>query len=214
MKLNYKVICFCMFIAKIRRLYDIANILTSLNLIRKVHVTEIRGRKPAFKYIGPDIDQNKDLQLGMLRRFHSHLGCAFLPCEEAILLSCSQSVDMPDMSNKKCFGRTKLIKCILIIFRTSLRWSLLKTALQNADYSTWVHAWNIFQWDAWGVFQKSSFDWNKLVHATLDPKHTLDLLFMHYILPTGALFYHGNTEHTWFCLSSNNKLKCFPHKLG
>ena len=42
--------------AKIRRLYDIANILTSLNLIRKVHVTEIRGRKPAFKYVGPDID--------------------------------------------------------------------------------------------------------------------------------------------------------------
>lgn len=44
------------FAAKIRRLYDIANILTSLELIRKVHVTEIRGRKPAFKYIGPDID--------------------------------------------------------------------------------------------------------------------------------------------------------------
>ena len=42
--------------AKIRRLYDIANILTSLDLIQKVQVTEIRGRKPAFKYIGPDID--------------------------------------------------------------------------------------------------------------------------------------------------------------
>ena len=44
-----------LFSAKIRRLYDIANILTSLNLIRKVHVTEVRGRKPAFKYVGPDI---------------------------------------------------------------------------------------------------------------------------------------------------------------
>ena len=43
------------FVAKIRRLYDIANILTSLDLIRKVHVTEIRGRKPAFKYVGPDV---------------------------------------------------------------------------------------------------------------------------------------------------------------
>ena len=42
--------------AKIRRLYDIANILTSLGLIRKVHVTEVRGRKPAFKYIGPELD--------------------------------------------------------------------------------------------------------------------------------------------------------------
>ncbi|XP_052238112.1 transcription factor E2F8-like isoform X2 [Dreissena polymorpha] len=52
------------FKTKIRRLYDIANILTSLNLIKKVHVTEIRGRKPAFKYIGPDIDvPGTDVQL-------------------------------------------------------------------------------------------------------------------------------------------------------
>lgn len=36
-----------------RRLYDIANVLTSLGLIKKVHVTEERGRKPAFKWIGP-----------------------------------------------------------------------------------------------------------------------------------------------------------------
>lgn len=40
---------------KIRRLYDIANILSSLGLIRKVTVTEARGRKSAFKYVGPDI---------------------------------------------------------------------------------------------------------------------------------------------------------------
>lgn len=39
--------------AKVRRLYDIANVLTSLGLIKKVHVTEERGRKPAFKWIGP-----------------------------------------------------------------------------------------------------------------------------------------------------------------
>ncbi|XP_067906198.1 transcription factor E2F7-like isoform X2 [Heterodontus francisci] len=44
--------------AKIRRLYDIANVLTSLGLIKKVHVTEERGRKPAFKWVGP-IHQNK-----------------------------------------------------------------------------------------------------------------------------------------------------------
>lgn len=50
-----------MFSAKIRRLYDIANILTSLDLIRKVHVTEFRGRKPAFKYIGPDLMQMQDI---------------------------------------------------------------------------------------------------------------------------------------------------------
>lgn len=40
-------------LAKVRRLYDIANVLTSLGLIKKVHVTEERGRKPAFKWIGP-----------------------------------------------------------------------------------------------------------------------------------------------------------------
>ncbi|XP_025097064.1 transcription factor E2F7-like isoform X2 [Pomacea canaliculata] len=44
------------FKTKIRRLYDIANILTSLRLIKKVHVIEIRGRKPAFEYIGPELD--------------------------------------------------------------------------------------------------------------------------------------------------------------
>nr|XP_015208235.1 PREDICTED: transcription factor E2F7 isoform X1 [Lepisosteus oculatus] len=38
---------------KVRRLYDIANVLTSLGLIKKVHVKEERGRKPAFKWIGP-----------------------------------------------------------------------------------------------------------------------------------------------------------------
>ncbi|NWR92644.1 E2F7 factor, partial [Furnarius figulus] len=41
------------FKTKVRRLYDIANVLTSLDLIKKVHVTEDRGRKPAFKWIGP-----------------------------------------------------------------------------------------------------------------------------------------------------------------
>jgi hypothetical protein len=44
--------------AKIRRLYDIANVLSSLDLIKKVHVTEERGRKPAFKWTGPEISPN------------------------------------------------------------------------------------------------------------------------------------------------------------
>ncbi|XP_076879259.1 transcription factor E2F8 isoform X2 [Brachyhypopomus gauderio] len=42
------------FKTKIRRLYDIANVLSSLELIKKVHVTEERGRKPAFKWTGPE----------------------------------------------------------------------------------------------------------------------------------------------------------------
>lgn len=40
-------------LAKVRRLYDIANVLTSLKLIKKVHVREERGRKPAFMWLGP-----------------------------------------------------------------------------------------------------------------------------------------------------------------
>ncbi|XP_010078346.1 PREDICTED: transcription factor E2F8 [Pterocles gutturalis] len=43
------------FKTKIRRLYDIANVLSSLQLIKKVHVTEERGRKPAFKWTGPEV---------------------------------------------------------------------------------------------------------------------------------------------------------------
>uniref|UniRef100_A0A8C5M2G7 Transcription factor E2F7 n=1 Tax=Leptobrachium leishanense TaxID=445787 RepID=A0A8C5M2G7_9ANUR len=54
------------FKTKVRRLYDIANVLTSLRLIKKVHVLEERGRKPAFKWIGPvdfgpDLDQKMEV---------------------------------------------------------------------------------------------------------------------------------------------------------
>ncbi|KAF1393179.1 hypothetical protein PFLUV_G00035780 [Perca fluviatilis] len=42
---------------------DIANVLRSLKLIEKVHVTEERGRKPAFEWVGPEeFPQVKDLE--------------------------------------------------------------------------------------------------------------------------------------------------------
>ncbi|XP_077569313.1 transcription factor E2F8 isoform X2 [Stigmatopora nigra] len=44
---------------KVRRLYDIANVLRSLRLIEKVHLTEER-KKPAFKWVGPYKCQIKD----------------------------------------------------------------------------------------------------------------------------------------------------------
>nr|XP_032804932.1 transcription factor E2F8-like [Petromyzon marinus]XP_032804933.1 transcription factor E2F8-like [Petromyzon marinus] len=44
----------CKLKTKIRRLYDIANVLTSLSLIKKVQVMEDRGRKPAFQWVGPE----------------------------------------------------------------------------------------------------------------------------------------------------------------
>nr|QOY46832.1 E2F transcription factor 8 [Ambystoma velasci] len=49
------------FKTKIRRLYDIANVLSSLDLIKKVHVTEEKGRKPAFKWTGPDSSPEIDV---------------------------------------------------------------------------------------------------------------------------------------------------------
>lgn len=52
------------FKTKIRRLYDIANVLSSLELIKKVHVTEDRGRKPAFKWTGPeDLPSAQDVEV-------------------------------------------------------------------------------------------------------------------------------------------------------
>ena len=54
---------------RIRRLYDIANILQSLHLIQKVQITESHGaRKPAFEYIGPNVDG-----LGKLTRNKTYL---------------------------------------------------------------------------------------------------------------------------------------------
>ena len=41
---------------KVRRLYDIANILTSLKLIQKVYVSLNNSKKSAFQWIGPDIN--------------------------------------------------------------------------------------------------------------------------------------------------------------
>ncbi|KAG8125896.1 hypothetical protein E2320_021060, partial [Naja naja] len=43
------------FKTKIRRLYDIANVLSSLELIKKVHIMEEKGRRLAFKWIGPNV---------------------------------------------------------------------------------------------------------------------------------------------------------------
>ncbi|TSM20272.1 Transcription factor E2F8 [Bagarius yarrelli] len=56
------------FKTKIRRLYDISNVLSSLKLIKKVHVTEERGRKPAFKWTGPENLSVSGLQMEALSR--------------------------------------------------------------------------------------------------------------------------------------------------
>ncbi|KAI0566542.1 hypothetical protein FGB62_7g543 [Gracilaria domingensis] len=45
---------------KVRRLYDIANILSSMRLIEKVHTI---NRKPAFKWLGPEASSNAMIAL-------------------------------------------------------------------------------------------------------------------------------------------------------
>ncbi len=44
---------FLILLAKVRRLYDIANVLSTINLITKVTDPSYRGPRPAFQYIGP-----------------------------------------------------------------------------------------------------------------------------------------------------------------
>ncbi|XP_059165450.1 uncharacterized protein LOC131948020 [Physella acuta] len=78
------------FKTKIRRLYDIANILTSLGLIKKIHVTEIRGRKPAFQYIGPNVDDIHDISVC------SNDGC-HRPTSRHSLLDCVKNENVQDI---------------------------------------------------------------------------------------------------------------------
>lgn len=58
---NFFIVQFFFVTAKIRRLYDIANILATLSLIRKIRITDIRDRKPTYQYIGPDLEQGHEL---------------------------------------------------------------------------------------------------------------------------------------------------------
>jgi hypothetical protein len=80
---------------RIRRLYDIANILQSLQLIQKVQVTESNGvKKPAFQYIGPDVDSMG--KFFFLNIFLSFLNSELLCFHEKTItefLSCSSHVN-------------------------------------------------------------------------------------------------------------------------
>ena len=53
---------------KVRRLYDIANILSSLSLIQKTHMSD--SRKPAFKWLGLE-KRLKDIPVDQSRWFSS-----------------------------------------------------------------------------------------------------------------------------------------------
>ncbi|RMC09914.1 hypothetical protein DUI87_12701 [Hirundo rustica rustica] len=87
------------FKTKVRRLYDIANVLTSLGLIKKVHVTEERGRKPAFKWIGPVEFPEKTASIVNLDENYSRM--------INLAAVCRQKIE-EDTGNKACDIKTIL----------------------------------------------------------------------------------------------------------
>ena len=53
---TFTCVLVCLCLAKVRRLYDIANILSSLQLIKKVRLPLRYGMKPAYQWVGTELD--------------------------------------------------------------------------------------------------------------------------------------------------------------
>ena len=53
--------------AKIRRLYDIANVLSTVSLIKKCSDSSIT--KPAYKYIGPPVQIDREAECELTKNF-------------------------------------------------------------------------------------------------------------------------------------------------
>ncbi|NXE36081.1 E2F8 factor, partial [Ptilorrhoa leucosticta] len=96
------------FKTKIRRLYDIANVLSSLKLIKKVHVTEERGRKPAFKWTGPEVLPNtQDIKLEATSTTCSPPVSESIPSKE----QCSKAL-FPSKGKQNFTRHSSLIKLV------------------------------------------------------------------------------------------------------
>ncbi|NXQ40580.1 E2F8 factor, partial [Catharus fuscescens] len=96
------------FKTKIRRLYDIANVLSSLKLIKKVHVTEERGRKPAFKWTGPEVLPNtQDTKLEATSTACSPPISELIPSKE----QCSKAL-FPSKGKQNFTRHSSLIKLV------------------------------------------------------------------------------------------------------
>ncbi|XP_017282216.1 transcription factor E2F8 [Kryptolebias marmoratus] len=97
------------FKTKVRRLYDIANVLRSLKLIEKVHVTEDRGRKPAFEWIGPEeFPQVKDLTESSFRCPSNRKKRALEPC--ASVENCAKNLFSSPRGKRSFTRHPSLIK--------------------------------------------------------------------------------------------------------
>ncbi|KFV65059.1 Transcription factor E2F8, partial [Dryobates pubescens] len=99
------------FKTKIRRLYDIANVLSSLQLIKKVHLTEERGRKPAFKWTGPEVLPNtQDTKLETTSTTCSQAISEYIPSKE----QCSKNL-FPSRGKQNFTRHPSLIKLVKTI---------------------------------------------------------------------------------------------------
>ncbi|XP_068004488.1 transcription factor E2F8 [Melanerpes formicivorus] len=99
------------FKTKIRRLYDIANVLSSLQLIKKVHLTEERGRKPAFKWTGPEVLPNtQDTKLETTSTTCSQAISECIPSKE----QCSKNL-FPSRGKQNFTRHPSLIKLVKTI---------------------------------------------------------------------------------------------------
>ncbi|XP_073694553.1 transcription factor E2F7-like [Garra rufa] len=84
---------------KVRRLYDIANVLTSLNLIKKLHVREEKSRKPVFKWIGP-ADFHSSSDSDDLRVTEAQIGTAGERREKMARHSSFQVIPAPSVNQR------------------------------------------------------------------------------------------------------------------
>ncbi|XP_034273166.1 transcription factor E2F8 isoform X2 [Pantherophis guttatus] len=91
------------FKTKIRRLYDIANVLSSLELIKKVHITEEKGRKPAFKWIGPNV-------FSVMKDAQPKLDAIPIPVEDKPFKECCSKNLFPTNSKPNFTRHPSLIK--------------------------------------------------------------------------------------------------------
>ncbi|XP_050963052.1 transcription factor E2F7 [Labeo rohita] len=85
---------------KVRRLYDIANVLTSLNLIQKLHVREEKSRKPVFKWIGP-ADFHSSSDSGDLRVSEAQISTVGERREKMTRHSSFQVIPAPSVNQRR-----------------------------------------------------------------------------------------------------------------
>lgn len=106
------------FAAKVRRLYDIANVLRSLKLIEKVHVTEERGRKPAFEWIGPkEFPQVKGIARPLFPRLCIHPHHLLVSKHEALVSDLENSTsECPPKKRSVLETRTSVDNCAKNLF--------------------------------------------------------------------------------------------------